>query len=528
MESIRNEEVNKEQSVCELIVPRNFDMGYPCGYCGNSRGSLTYCSLHAESLTCEDYQQLIDRNWRRSGAHLYIKNNDMSCCPHYTIRLPVAQFKPTSSQKATLKKMDRFLHGPKVSTVAEAKSVLEQAKGTAASAHAAHSHHESTESLIEFLYEQIPLLPILQDSLARCLQGVAEVMPLLWQVVPLKLRHKGHLSSAALLRYKISPELGFDISRRIMEECSQDGVLDVEYTKPGFLNVKLSGPVWMTIDEAIHRFEPSSSSSSAAHPVVNDKSAEPNNELKISFSKASEFTEEKYDLYRKYQAVVHKEVDNTQESYYDFLCGSPLIDTPFPVENTLGIATYGSYHMEYRLNGILICVGVVDVLPRCLSAVYCYYDPDLHLLAPGVYAALKEIELCSTLQLPFYYLGYYIHSCPKMRYKAGYAPAELLCLFTYQWVPFSSCKRFLDMAPRDRQFIRLDMDHQLVLLDEPREAVLSQQLLVGDSAMTLKLLTSRLNQNGRREFARVIGDSVTRYRRAVGPFLANKITLQVQ
>lgn len=29
--------------------------------------------------------------------------------------------------------------------------------------------------------------------------------------------------------------------------------------------------------------------------------------------------------------------------------------------------------------------------------------------------------------LRYYYMGYYIHTCPKMRYKADYTPSELLC-----------------------------------------------------------------------------------------------------
>lgn len=51
---------------------------------------------------------------------------------------------------------------------------------------------------------------------------------------------------------------------------------------------------------------------------------------------------------------------------------------------------YGQYHMEYRLRetnengeekgeegaGKLIAVGVLDILPDCLSSVYLFYDPQ--------------------------------------------------------------------------------------------------------------------------------------------------------
>lgn len=42
--------------------------------------------------------------------------------------------------------------------------------------------------------------------------------------------------------------------------------------------------------------------------------------------------------------------------------------------------------------GKLVAVGVVDVLPRCLSSVYLFWDPACAHLAPGKLTALKEIE----------------------------------------------------------------------------------------------------------------------------------------
>ncbi|GFH26334.1 arginyl-tRNA--protein transferase 1, partial [Haematococcus lacustris] len=80
----------------------------------------------------------------------------------------------------------------------------------------------------------------------------------------------------------------------------------------------------------------------------------------------------------------------------------------------------------------LVAVGVVDVLPRCLSGVYLFWDKAWAALAPGQWTALEEIcwvqeasRRCPSLQ--YYYMGYYIHTCPRMRYKADYQPADLLC-----------------------------------------------------------------------------------------------------
>lgn len=68
-------------------------------------------------------------------------------------------------------------------------------------------------------------------------------------------------------------------------------------------------------------------------------------------------------------------------------------------------------------------------------------------------SALQEIELARSLlsgpdpacpQLRYYCMGFYIHSCPKMRYKAAFQPSELLCPETFCWVPFERLRAALD------------------------------------------------------------------------------------
>lgn len=106
----------------------------------------------------------------------------------------------------------------------------------------------------------------------------------------------------------------------------------------------------------------------------------------------------------------------------------------------------GTYHQQYRVAGMLIAVGVVDVLPKGLSSVYLFYHPQFaHDLVPlGKYAILQEIEFSRALRLPYYYLGYYIESCTKMRYKAEYQPSELLCPTTYRWVDAMLSQRIIE------------------------------------------------------------------------------------
>lgn len=80
---------------------------------------------------------------------------------------------------------------------------------------------------------------------------------------------------------------------------------------------------------------------------------------------------------------------------------------------------------------------------------YVFYDPDMPRLQLGRYTALREIQWVQAVharlpRLRYYYMGYYVHSCQKMRYKADYRPSELLCPVTGRWVHHHKAKPVLD------------------------------------------------------------------------------------
>lgn len=60
-------------------------------------------------LTAQDYQDLINRGWRRSGKYCYKPNNRVTCCPLYSIKCDALNFKLSKSHKKILKRMNRFL-----------------------------------------------------------------------------------------------------------------------------------------------------------------------------------------------------------------------------------------------------------------------------------------------------------------------------------------------------------------------------------------------------------------------------------
>jgi len=144
------------------------------------------------------------------------------------------------------------------------------------------------------------------------------------------------------------------------------------------------------------------------------------------------FTQEKYDLFHDYQQNVHKEGPSeiTPTGFKRFLCGSPLERRTEPSGQKLG-----SYHHCYRLDGRLIAMSVLDLLPHGVSGVYFLYHRDFEKWSLGKLSALRETALALEGGYEYYYMGYYIHSCLKMRYKGTYKPQHVLDFEAFEWSP---------------------------------------------------------------------------------------------
>ncbi|KAH8899598.1 hypothetical protein GQ53DRAFT_317700 [Thozetella sp. PMI_491] len=160
---------------------------------------------------------------------------------------------------------------------------------------------------------------------------------------------------------------------------------------------------------------------------------EPAHQLTVTLEPDA-FTEEKYTVFENYQRIVHQEPPDkiSRSGFKRFLCDSPVQRRtevgPDGKEKKLG-----SYHQCYRIDGRLVAIGVLDLLPNCVSAVYFLYHESIHSYTPGKVGALREIALAREGGYRWWYAGYYIHSCPKMRYKIEYSPQYVLDPETLAW-----------------------------------------------------------------------------------------------
>jgi len=79
-----------------------------CGYCRSTNGSYSN-GMWGHVMTCQDYQDLLDRGWRRSGRYCYKPTMNKTCCPQYTIKCDATQFQLTKSQKKIMKKFRTYI-----------------------------------------------------------------------------------------------------------------------------------------------------------------------------------------------------------------------------------------------------------------------------------------------------------------------------------------------------------------------------------------------------------------------------------
>eukprot|EP00058_Branchiostoma_floridae_P013548 XP_002599036.1 hypothetical protein BRAFLDRAFT_104268 [Branchiostoma floridae] len=375
---------------------------YRCGYCGTADTNFSH-GMWAHTMTCQDYQDLIDRGWRRSGKYVYKPTMDQTCCPQYTIKCAALQFRPSRSQKKVIKKVAKLLVNPP----------------TGSKSGELGGPDSQGPSMVEDVPDRQPSnVDVPQVSTG---EGPDPTKP------PCK--------KAKLLRKQ----------RKQEKEASRQAA-----------------------ELRLVRSEP----------------------------KSEEFSRtrmESYELYKKYQIAIHKDEPDkcTMKQWTRFLVDSPLQEEHKPGTPACG---NGSFHQQYWLDGKLIAVGVLDVLPNCVSSVYLYYDPDYYYLSLGTYSALREIALTRQLhetapRLEFYYMGFYIHTCPKMKYKGNYDPSFLVCPEVYSWVPIEKCRPKLDASNYARledpgkvdENANIDVDRVLVLYEQQLMPYAIYRALTGGS-----------------------------------------------
>uniref|UniRef100_A0A8C5B250 Arginyl-tRNA--protein transferase 1 n=1 Tax=Gadus morhua TaxID=8049 RepID=A0A8C5B250_GADMO len=495
------------------------DDGYRCGYCKNEKGNFSH-GMWSHTMTVQDYQDLIDRGWRRSGKYVYKPTMKKTCCPQYTIRCHALNFQPAKSHKKTLKKMSKFLSkGELPAGGPDGESGLQPTRASSTPAPI------DLDIICDAGLVGLSLTNRVDRGVWRwsgtgngcrfliALNRMWECKLLTWDA-----RAAGGLgrSPNPFSDSSSATGKGADPARppcRKAKDLRKERRLQKEQIKRAVGGDSGASPATPTTptpteappghapqpkpleafiheslpDTALHRLEVRLVRSSppcpqfkasfdasyqvyklyqmAIHKDPPEKPSESQVRLvAVSFDDptfAATF-EQSAALYARYQTAVHGDAASEcdESEFRRFLCDSPLEAESPPDGPEMG---YGSFHQQYWLGDRMVAVGVVDILPTCVSSVYLYYHPEFASLSLGSYSALREIAFTRQLQkqspkLAYYYLGFYIHSCPKMRYKGKYLPADLLCPETFFWVPIERCTARLENA----RYVRFNQDPDAV------------------------------------------------------------------
>ncbi|XP_073293113.1 arginyl-tRNA--protein transferase 1-like isoform X2 [Primulina huaijiensis] len=443
---------------------------------------------------------LLDRGWRRSGCFLYKPEMEKTCCPSYAIRLKASDFSPSKEQMRVSKRMQRFLDGKlEVKNSTELIKETEASRGSCCSVHISNKSSDATDSMevdcegkekarkfvhslsneidhaIKLCMEsgelssnfQLPkaavkrVAPAKKKLQAGMLEDLIFSCNISFQIAAILRRTRKDFEVVKSSEHglggdssELSPKTIAEILVSHLKQLAKSFGLSVRACNGHINFYSTTGKV--CFDEEIGSGTMSKTPSTA--DKVNDRhsknscGAPQGHRLRFEIRlKRSSFDYEEYSLYKKYQLRVHNDtLDHvTESSYKRFLVDTPLVHVSLNGDGAAPPCGFGSFHQQYVLGGKLIAVGVIDILPNCLSSKYLFWDPDLAFLSLGKYSALEEIKWINENQmhcpsLQYYYLGYYIHSCSKMRYKAAYRPSELLCPLRYQWVPYDVAKQLLD------------------------------------------------------------------------------------
>lgn len=444
--------------MCETVLSINLGRARAhetCGYCDSKRraaGPMANVIMFPERLSARTYERLMFCGWRRSGTLLYAQDRPEDwCCPFYAIRLDARAFRPSKSQRHVLARWRRHLaRAAPAPARAAPPAPAEPAPG--ASATCAALSTALGECVRALTGDAGPAALAVQANsecqwAARGQYATSAAVALFHRRAPLRAQYRDAAALAAALRDRLdaAPAVRAAGLRAVAMPSGHIGFFAADCA-------------------AGQRHRPAAGQPARARPQTD--AADAPRAFTVSAA-PSAFDAEEFALYKRYQMAVHHDAEEklTQEQYTRFLVETPLVHTPFPGGAVLadGVDGFGSYHVQYRVGGRLVAVGVVDVLPHSLSSVYCFYDPDFRDTDLGTLVALKEIEWVRAAgsvlpDVRYYALGLYIHSCTKMRYKARFHPSELYNRRSDTWVPLDDkCKALLDAGEAaGRPWVDLD------------------------------------------------------------------------
>lgn len=381
-----------------------------CGYCNESdeRNSI---NITADKLTVEFYDALLDKGWRRSGIQYYKPDNEKSCCPNYPIVCNALEFDFTKSFRTCVEQMNSYLENGSIN-MTNSSSILYTKSLTVNPSHKLKS--KQIENCIN-------------SRKARNLRFMESC------------KHKAK-------KYSLP-----------VEEAAK--LVNARHEKMRMMRSSLEESLYPTKSKMNVEFKP-------MHKLRIELNS-------VDSQRCKDLFDSEHKILVNYQIAIHNDEGSEwkKDNFKHFLCSEPFYEKPIEhfnltkdIHNSSLLvqppslpSNYGSYHCHYFLDEELIGVGVIDVLPSCLTSVYFFYDPKYKFLNLGLYSGLVEASIVRRLNFCFigsesqnsltrYNLGFLVYECPKMHYKLRFRPSSLLCSETNTYVDQEKCLDKLKIA----------------------------------------------------------------------------------
>lgn len=399
-----------------------------CPYCqapGKDKADMIICN--SETIPYDMFQLLMERGWWRTGNIIFRPQQESICCPSYAIRSPVSEYKLSKNHRKVLKRWKEFLMNGDPRWDNRGKTIFGEGA-------------KSLENVPVSLEELNDFAP---QSLSRVLPTAAGVEDDKPQLDPTG--SPAATGSKKRPKKEVRPGLGPDPNKppcMKAKERRRKGKETVGNASNSTGNLNSNNPSHhkLTLLETLKAHDDELSNSNPKHKL--EIRLVPSNDLEMRTT-LSDF----FSLYNRFQDGVHpgKSKFKTSLDLHWAFIKSPLRPSD------KGERPMGTYHMRYYLDGELVMLSVLDILPSYLVSIYFVYDPAIRFLQPGIYTCLREIALIQELQrdspeLVYYNLGFYNDFSQKINYKRQFKPTEILCPVTNTYVPLDPALPLLRFA----------------------------------------------------------------------------------
>lgn len=153
-------------------------------------------------------------------------------------------------------------------------------------------------------------------------------------------------------------------------------------------------------------------------PTRSQKRVLNKNKRLIVYLNNPSYSDEKKALYAKYHRIMSVKKDWKYHEIDETRYCNMFVD---------GANDYGK-ELTYYLNNKLVGVAFVDILEstKSMSALYFFYDHDYANLSLGIFSILKQLQIAKSLDLEYFYPGYWIANHYSLGYKNKFKPFEVL------------------------------------------------------------------------------------------------------